>query len=474
MIRSASDRRDTTGPLACDARTGGGPVGYEETLDFVLTLDPLAWMPNHSDSRPSCGNTNTARTNCSTRSRRQSTAAYRAGKLMRFLRRKRGLTMGEDTKIKWATYSWNFLLGCDPVHTGCQNCYAQDYFKRFGIVGKRRKTSVANWKKPLKWDRDASYDKRMLAIMTAAGGPAMISDVLEVGGNRTHTAASLERLERVGYLTENPGDALGYIATGKPWTTPRVFPSLCDPFDGWQGPIVNAKGHRLLKRQEHYTVDLTMSDLRRDFFGLIYQCQNLDWPLLTKRPENIRRMMGWPPCPFCGGDPCEKNDRCASPEAVEHWKAEHAVGRSSRYRPNVWLLYSASDQETLDAGINHLLDCCGLAPVLGLSLEPLLWPIEIDPYLCPVCEGRHWDSSAKGVCANCEGQSVSWVIAGGESGGFHTYRPMDLAALHDIHEQCEAAGVPLFVKQDSGTKQGRQGRIPDDLWAVKQFPEVTR
>lgn len=30
--------------------------------------------------------------------------------------------------------------------------------------------------------------------------------------------------------------------------------------------------------------------------------------------------------------------------------------------------------------------------------------------------------------------------------------------------------MPVFVKQDSGPRPGMQGRIPDELWALKQFP----
>jgi len=63
------------------------------------------------------------------------------------------------------------------------------------------------------------------------------------------------------------------------------------------------------------------------------------------------------------------------------------------------------------------------------------------------------------------------VIVGGESGP--GARPMPLDALESISEQCTAAGVPLFVKQDSGRKPGQQGRIPNDLWAMKQFPRLS-
>ena len=64
---------------------------------------------------------------------------------------------------------------------------------------------------------------------------------------------------------------------------------------------------------------------------------------------------------------------------------------------------------------------------------------------------------------------VDWVIAGGESGGTKR-REMDLTWLTSIVAQCQSAGVPVHVKQDSGPRPGLQGHIPDDLWALKQFP----
>ena len=63
---------------------------------------------------------------------------------------------------------------------------------------------------------------------------------------------------------------------------------------------------------------------------------------------------------------------------------------------------------------------------------------------------------------------VQWVIVGGESGP--NYRPMPLEAMVDIVSFCEWAGLPVFVKQDSGFRPGQQGRIPDAIWALKEFP----
>jgi hypothetical protein len=49
---------------------------------------------------------------------------------------------------------------------------------------------------------------------------------------------------------------------------------------------------------------------------------------------------------------------------------------------------------------------------------------------------------------------------------------MDLAWLADTVEQCRAAGVPLFVKQDSAMCPGDRGRIPEELW-VREYPRTS-
>jgi protein gp37 len=77
-------------------------------------------------------------------------------------------------------------------------------------------------------------------------------------------------------------------------------------------------------------------------------------------------------------------------------------------------------------------------------------------------------------CGRCRGTGVTyiydWVIVGGESG--HRHRALDLVWMHVIACDCQEAGIPVFVKQDSGPRPGQQGRIPDGLWSIKQFPDV--
>jgi len=114
--------------------------------------------------------------------------------------------------------------------------------------------------------------------------------------------------------------------------------------------------------------------------------------------------------------------------------------------PNVWLGVSVENQHFADQRIPLLLDTP--AAVRFISAEPLLEAIDINEYL----EGREEhgtpfsDPPARTV-GGCIGwtPALDWVIVGGESG--HGARPFNIAWARSIVAQCEAAGVPCFVKQ---------------------------
>jgi hypothetical protein len=185
-------------------------------------------------------------------------------------------------------------------------------------------------------------------------------------------------------------------------TRPKVFcASLADVFEDWQGPILDAR-KRLLWRDrggryahaeesgfDPYEV-ATMGQLRSDLFRLIDRCRNLTWLLLTKRPEDVRRMWEGPP------------------------------------REHVWLGTSVSDQPTLETWGPRLLSCGGLAARLFLSVEPQLGPVRLAGIVPP----------------------VSWVIVGGESAqGGSPAREFRVEWARSVVEQCRDAGVACFVKQ---------------------------
>jgi protein gp37 len=70
--------------------------------------------------------------------------------------------MGKTT-IEWTDYSWNPWTGCTKVSPGCDNCYAEGWAKRSGLVKwgagqDRRRTSADYWRQPIKWNRIAERD----------------------------------------------------------------------------------------------------------------------------------------------------------------------------------------------------------------------------------------------------------------------------------------------------------------------------
>lgn len=69
--------------------------------------------------------------------------------------------MAENSRIEWTRHTFNPVVGCQKVGPGCDNCYAEGWSKRSGLVkwgaGEvRRITSDAYWRQPLKWDRAAA------------------------------------------------------------------------------------------------------------------------------------------------------------------------------------------------------------------------------------------------------------------------------------------------------------------------------
>ena len=131
--------------------------------------------------------------------------------------------------------------------------------------------------------------------------------------------------------------------------------------------------------------------------------------------------------------------------------------------PNVHLGVSCEDQATADERVPLLLQVP--AAVHWVSAEPLLAAVDLRAVQMP--DG---DSLGEGLFSHGEGNGVAWVVTGGESGP--GARPMDVAWAQSLADQCRAAGVGFFMKQDSGQKAGQQGRIPDDLWAYKESPGV--
>lgn len=316
--------------------------------------------------------------------------------------------MAETTKIQWCHKTFNPWIGCTKVAPGCANCYAEaDMDKRRGRVqwgpnGSRSRTSDSYWRDPIKWNKAA-----------------------QESGERH-----------------------------------RVFcASLADVFEDWNGPIIDSHGSRLYSDYIHNSpssdpIGLRMSDMREDLFRLIDATPNLDWLLLTKRPENIGRM--W----------CSHSNTDGKPP-------------SKLLRSNVWLGTSISDQATANKAIPELLRCRDLAPVLFLSAEPLLGPIDLGAF--QPFDGQCYCQEDPNGCkprnaTGCPAGGIDWMIDGAESGP--NKRPYDLTWSRDLQSQCQAAGVAYFRKQVGDAIPGLRDKKGGDWdeWPVelrvREFPIV--
>lgn len=318
----------------------------------------------------------------------------------------------ENSKIEWTHHTFNPWIGCTKVAPGCQNCYAEaDMDTRRGRVqwgphGTRSMTNDAYWRAPLKWNREAAAAGERHRVFCAS-----LADVFEAFAGQV-----LDHDKKPLWIHR---DTNGELRAGDD--------------DGWMK--VNG------------WTPLTLDDLRRHLFALIDATPHLDWLLLTKRPENIRKM--WP-CPLDtnGDGDCHVCSR----------------GRP-HFRANCWLGTSISEQASADKNIPALLACRELTPVLFVSYEPALGPVDL---------AVPWEGET-----TLPTIQVDWLIVGGESGP--QARPFNPSWAKDTVNQCRAAGIACFVKQlganvldFAGTLRDKKGgdwnEWPADL-RVRQFPD---
>lgn len=113
------------------------------------------------------------------------------------------------------------------------------------------------------------------------------------------------------------------------------------------------------------------------------------------------------------------------------------------------------------------------ARVRFVSYEPALGPVDFRPWLqlqCDVCREAgcyHCDCRA---CQYDGETTLSWLIAGGESGP--NFRPADLDWYRAVRDQCVAAGVPFHLKQLGGPLPGGSAMLDGREW--REFPEEVK
>lgn len=181
---------------------------------------------------------------------------------------------------------------------------------------------------------------------------------------------------------------------------------------------------------------------RADLLTLICRTPNLTWLLLTKRPENFRKVMmetiGVMHC-----DPLDVSDR------VKNW-----LDGNPYQMPNIWIGTTIENQAMADWRMPFLLKIP--ARIRFASVEPMLGPVTFEPWM------KHTrDHTDEGVSIH----PLQWIICGGESG--QKRREMNPQWAENLAIESE---IPFFMKQDSNLFPEKQGRLPNWLFDRKEFP----
>lgn len=224
--------------------------------------------------------------------------------------------MGQNSKIPWCHHTWNTWTGCEKVSAECKNCYAVT----------APPVRIARSKGLEMWGANAP---RQVASEKMWADPAKWNRLAASRGVRE-----------------------------------RVFVnSLSDFFEDYSGPSAEA-----------------VRAARERAFGVMRDCGQLDFLLLTKRPENILAM------------------------APQAWL-------SGGWPQNVWVGTTAGTRETAAARIPLLRKVP--APVRFVSAEPLLEDVEWERYLhcCRPCRKQDPEriDPETGRCAFCDGHGQRGV-----------------------------------------------------------------
>jgi protein gp37 len=165
-----------------------------------------------------------------------------------------------------------------------------------------------------------------------------------------------------------------------------------------------------------------LEDWRIALWRLIRATPHLDWLMLTKRPQNIAKML---------------------PSSLDHG---HGNAWSDGPWPNVWLGTTVENQAEADRRIPHLLAVP--AAKRFLSCEPLLGPVDLNTVAPTYLHGEltSFIASIPDRDGAFTGKNyLDWIITGGESGP-HA-RPSHPDWFRSLRDQCQAASVPFFFKQ---------------------------
>ena len=322
------------------------------------------------------------------------------------------------TKIPWTEESWNPVIGCTKIATGCKNCYAERFAWRLACMGKSYYNAVADKNG---WTSNVLCREDTLKIPLHWRNPRKIF-VCSMG-DLFHEKVPFEYIDKVIGTIELCQQHILQILTKRPERALEYFKSNSDD-----------RAESINLAIEKFTGGHLAGDDMVDEFckqkGITRKYRDR-----LNYNENIWVNRTW---------------------QKPLWPA-----------PHIWIGTSISNQADADKNIPILLQIP--AAVRFVSLEPMLERID----LCKLHYGYIEDKPV--VYNSLESYSghegIDQVIIGCESGP--KQRPCEIEWIRDAVRQCKEAGVACFVKQVpiNGKCSKKPEEWPEDL-RVQEYPNA--
>lgn len=278
--------------------------------------------------------------------------------------------MADRSKIEWTDATWNVITGCDVVSPGCTNCYAM----RLAGTRLRRHPSrqglTVDTKAGPVWNGQVRFNEQWLDQPLRWTRPRMI--FVCAHGDLFHESVPDEWIDKV-----------FAIMAMAPQHVFQVLTKRTDRMAAYIEQLSKEPADRL-----HFA---TTESGYSDEAG----CAVANW---------INGFSRWWTAP---------NDGNPLDGSKPRWPL-----------PNVWLGFSAEDQERFDERWRFVEDLAHASWLTWLSAEPLLGPLD----------------AREGL-----GQGLAWVVAGGESGP--GARPAHPDWFRQLRDDCRPSDAGFHFKQ---------------------------
>ena len=329
--------------------------------------------------------------------------------------------MADGTGIEWADATWNPIIGCTRVSSGCMKCYAERMALRFAGPDGRYEGLVKKVGDEPRWTGEVRLVDSVLAKPLSWRRPRRI--FVNSMGDLFHEKVPDEWIDQAfGVMALAPQHQF-LILTKRPERMLAWFRRECDLTAPVECLTELYTGHPEIAGRHPFDKDAAIGvglrgwPLPNVWLGVSVEDQataDERIPLLLDTPAAVR---------FISAEPL------LAPIDLEKWLPGcHECALECGFR-------AGETQYPEEEKCNY---CGNIYASKDLG------------ELCPNCRNQCWS----GVCPSCGGnvvqdhhdtQCLDWVIVGGESGP--GVRPMHPAWARGVRDQCQAAGVPFFFKQ---------------------------